>query len=44
MILAWVLFATWGIFMSRYMKPVLKDFKILDSAAWFRVIYINIFV
>ena len=36
MTLAWLLFATCGIFMSRYMKPFLKK-KIAGKDAWFRV-------
>jgi len=37
MIIAWMLLATCGIFMPRYMKPVLKDRKICGKAAWFPI-------
>ncbi|XP_065648630.1 uncharacterized protein LOC124809018 isoform X2 [Hydra vulgaris] len=36
MTLAWLFFATCGIFMSRYMKPFLKT-KINDKDTWFRM-------
>ena len=39
MVIAWMFFATFGIFMARYMKSVLKDSKICGKAAWFPVRY-----
>lgn len=37
MIISWMLFATFGIFMARYMKTALKEKKICGKAAWFPV-------
>ena len=37
MIISWMLFATFGIFMARYMKTALKEQKICGKAAWFPV-------
>ena len=37
MIISWMLFATFGIFMARYMKTGLKEKKICGKAAWFPV-------
>ena len=37
MTISWMLFATFGIFMARYMKTALKERKICGKAAWFPV-------
>ena len=37
MIISWMLFATFGIFMARYLKAALKEKKICGKAAWFPV-------